>query len=144
MSSEASHSEKVSILVVDDDTLMAASLKQGLETTGRYHVYTLSEASSVMETARRIQPALILLDLLLPECSSLQVHNQLAADPEVAGIPVIFLSGLVEEPRGIYPLPTRNVQGVASMSKPVNLHALIGAIEAELRISSREPAGSTA
>ena len=45
-----------------------------------------------LETVRRIKPDLVLLDLMMPDIDGWEVYQQMKADPELKGIPVIVVT----------------------------------------------------
>ena len=82
------------ILVVDDEAINLATLKQIL---APHH--TLAFARSGQEclaAAAKHQPALILLDVQMPDLDGYEVCRRLKADPQTEHIPVIFVSALAE------------------------------------------------
>jgi diguanylate cyclase (GGDEF)-like protein len=82
------------ILIVDDEPANLAMLKQILG-----NAYTLAFARSGTEclaAVRKHQPALILLDIQMPDMDGYAVCRQLKADPATAHTPVIFVSALSE------------------------------------------------
>lgn len=84
------------ILVVDDEedirNLLLYQLRR--ESLPAVAVATGPEA---LEQARRLSPALILLDLMLPGMSGTEVCRRLRSDPATAEIPIIILSARGEE-----------------------------------------------
>jgi diguanylate cyclase (GGDEF)-like protein len=82
------------ILIVDDEPSNLATLKQILG-----NAYTLTFARSGTEclvAARKHQPALILLDIQMPDMDGYAVCRLLKAEPVTENIPVIFVSALGE------------------------------------------------
>lgn len=45
-----------------------------------------------LDTVRRIKPDLVLLDLMMPDIDGWEVYQQMKADPELKGIPVIVVT----------------------------------------------------
>lgn len=84
------------ILIVDDDDAMTDVLALRLQKQG-FETITVATGEHGLERARSQQPALIVLDLRLPDADGFEVCQQLADSPETCAIPVIILSGL-EEP----------------------------------------------
>lgn len=90
------------ILVVDDDPEIIAVVKALLEAD--YRIEALDDFSDVAGAARAIGPDLILLDWNLPGVSGLDLCTGLAADPELAGAPVLLMTGrtsINDETRGL-------------------------------------------
>ncbi len=117
------------LLSVDDDPSVAPLLQKMLAGNG-YRVIASTSASAALGDAQRLQPAAILLDLLMPERDGEHVLAELKADPATSNIPVIVVS--VVDPA--------DVPDVADgqLSKPVSKEALLGAL-AEHASSKVEP-----
>lgn len=80
-----------SIMVVDDDHAILDMLTELLGYEG-YSVRPFSLGSAALAQARADPPALILLDLMMPELSGWQVTDALRAAPETRDIPIVLLS----------------------------------------------------
>lgn len=115
---ELSGAEHV-LLSVDDDPSVLPLLQKMLTGHG-YRVIGSRAASDAVTDARRLQPAAILLDLLMPERSGHDVLAELRADPITRDIPVIVLS-VVEA--GELPASVDE-----HLSKPVRQEALLRAL----------------
>jgi two-component system, OmpR family, KDP operon response regulator KdpE len=77
-----------SILIVDDDQEMARVLRRSLSSNG-YTVHIANSGDKALEAVSSLQPDLLLLDLLLPGTSGLEVCHRLRAE---SPIPIIVLS----------------------------------------------------
>jgi two-component system phosphate regulon response regulator PhoB len=84
------------ILVVDDEEDIQELVKLSLRREG-YEVLTIGAGDQALAVARSRQPALILLDLLLPGLQGLDVCKILKADLKTQAIPIIILSAKSEE-----------------------------------------------
>ncbi|MGZ3628885.1 MAG: response regulator transcription factor, partial [Ktedonobacteraceae bacterium] len=76
------------ILVVDDEIEIVRALRRSLTAHG-YKVFTASSGEEAFELTSRHRPDLILLDLLLPGMSGLEVCRRMRAE---SNIPIIVLS----------------------------------------------------
>ena len=85
------------ILVVDDEPDIIALVAYHLARSG-YRVSTASSGPEALVAARDEQPALIILDLMLPELSGFEVLERIRADRAMADIPVLMLTARREEP----------------------------------------------
>jgi CheY-like chemotaxis protein len=61
-------------------------------------VICAEDGDSALQTAQERNPALILLDMILPKMSGPEVLRHLKSDPATAGIPVVVVSSLSEKP----------------------------------------------
>ncbi len=84
------------ILVIEDDHLNM-KLMRGLLGLGGYIMLEAAEAETGLRLAAKHRPDLILMDVNLPGLDGLSATRRLKADPELAAIPVIALTGLAME-----------------------------------------------
>jgi signal transduction histidine kinase len=108
------------LMSVDDDPSVLPLLQKMLTGHG-YRVVAASSREALAE-ARRIQPAAILLDILMPERDGREILAELRADPVTRQIPVIVLS--VTEPGEL------DDAVEAHLSKPVRQDALLSVLSA--------------
>lgn len=83
--------DKPKILVVDDEQRILFLLEEGLSAAG-YEVLTASSGSQGVIRALHSRPSLILLDLMMPQLDGWQTLQRLRRHPEMAKIPVVFLT----------------------------------------------------
>lgn len=81
------------VLVVDDELDMRTFLTTLLETNG-YKPVSAEDGIHGLEVARDKMPALIILDIMMPKESGINLYRELKSDPELKDIPVIMLSAL--------------------------------------------------
>ena len=117
------------LLSVDDDPSVFPLLQKMLTGHG-YRVVSTSPGEAVAE-ARRLQPAAILLDILMPERNGGEILAELREDPLTRQIPVIVLS--VVEPADLQQVAT------AHLSKPVRQEALLHALAQHVPAPEVEP-----
>src|SRR3989344_1590981 len=83
--------EKKRILIIEDDDVLRDVLSEKLEKNG-YVVDRAQDGVVAMEKVRAIKPDLILLDILMPRKSGIEVMEELHADQSLSAIPVIIIS----------------------------------------------------
>ncbi|MCL2358077.1 MAG: diguanylate cyclase [Defluviitaleaceae bacterium] len=83
---------KNSILIVDDEAVNILALIEILRDD--YTLFTERIGCNCFETAVRLQPDLILLDILMPEMNGFEIIALLQADARTKDIPIIFVTGL--------------------------------------------------
>src|SRR5579859_1292978 len=76
------------ILLVDDDPGIMVAVKQALSTHG-YQMTTATDGKEALDSFDREPPELILLDLVMPHCSGLEVCKRIR---EYSATPIIILS----------------------------------------------------
>jgi len=121
---------KLKILIVDDEPGLIRVVRLMLESTGRYEVAEELEALNALETAKRFQPDLVLLDLVMPKVDGGVVASQIRSDPHLAETPILFLSAMVLKRQSG---PTE-IDGCPALSKPIGLRELTEAIDARLHV----------
>src|SRR5215471_4918202 len=81
------------VLIVDDDTETRDTLTALLEKDGR-EIVTAGDGQEAFERLSNVpRPCLILLDLVMPRMDGGEFLRRQAADPSIAKIPIIVLSG---------------------------------------------------
>jgi CheY-like chemotaxis protein len=84
------------VLIVDDELDMRIFIITLLETSG-YKPLSASDGVEGLEIARRKKPALVILDVMMPKESGINMYRELKNDPELRNIPVIMLSALAKK-----------------------------------------------
>ncbi len=79
------------ILVVDDSPTELKLMLEALDQT-RYQVSTATDGEQALEMARRDQPNLILLDVILPKKNGFQVCRQLKTAPDTKDIAIVLVT----------------------------------------------------
>ncbi len=90
----------VKILVVEDDPSVRGLLQTLLSAEG-YDVVTASDGLAGLVKATSSPPALVLLDLMMPDLGGVRVLEEMRDDPELADIPVIVVTGKVDAVPGM-------------------------------------------
>jgi DNA-binding response OmpR family regulator len=80
--------EAEKILIIDDDPAMVKSTRQVLEEAG-YNVYSMNTGEGVVERLKLLNPALVILDLVLPGESGFQIAREIM---KYKNIPIIMMS----------------------------------------------------
>jgi len=124
------------ILVVDDEAKITEMVRKYLESEG-YSVLTAADGNAALELAARENPDLVVLDIMLPGRSGLDVCRSLRQD---TAIPVILLTAKTEE---IDKLLGLELGADDYITKPFSLRELAARIRTVLRrVSPREGAPS--
>lgn len=128
------------ILVVDDEADVTDLLAYHLKAAG-FDVETVNNPNMSVGLARTFEPDLVILDVMMPELSGIQICRMMRADPKLKGVPVIFLTARAEE--------TDRIQGLESgaddyICKPFSVKELILRVKSILRRSSESSGASGA
>jgi signal transduction histidine kinase/CheY-like chemotaxis protein len=87
------------VLVIDDDPTVRELMERFLAKEG-FSVVTAANGVEGLRRAREVHPAAITLDVMMPDLDGWTVLAALKGDPELADIPVIFVTILDERTRG--------------------------------------------
>ncbi|MSR42812.1 MAG: response regulator transcription factor [Pedosphaera sp.] len=87
---------KQKILVVDDEPDALELIEFNLRAAG-FDVLTAADGAEALKKVKQNPPALVLLDLMLPEVDGLEVCKILRRDPATAGVPVIMVTAKAAE-----------------------------------------------
>ena len=82
------------VLVVEDDPSVRGLLQTLLAAEG-YDVAVASDGLAGLVKASSRRPAVILLDLMMPDLGGVRVLEELRGDPALADVPVIVVTGKV-------------------------------------------------
>jgi signal transduction histidine kinase/CheY-like chemotaxis protein len=88
------------ILVIDDDPSVRDLMSRFL-TKLDFRVVVAANGEEGLRLAKQIHPLLITLDVVMPECDGWTVLNRLKGDPELAQVPVIMVTVVDNEARGL-------------------------------------------
>lgn len=117
-----------SILICEDDLALSDTLQHLLRNRG-YHVTTAKDGNEALARVRQAPPALLILDLMLPDMDGFDVCRRLRAG---SAIPVIMISGRAGEVERIVGL---EVGADAYLVKPFGFPELLARIDSQLRRS---------
>lgn len=82
-----------SILIIEDESSLQKTMGDVLSQEG-YEVHSALDGEAGVRLAKEKMPDLVLLDLVLPKMTGFEVLEELRADKETKGIPVIVLTNL--------------------------------------------------
>ena len=123
------NNHKKTILIIEDEPDIQDLLEFHLKKEG-YNVLTSSDGEIGLKIARKQDPNLILLDLLLPGIKGLDVCRILKSDVNTSNINIIMVTALGQEENIVKGLETGADDYV---SKPFNMSILLARISAVLR-----------
>jgi DNA-binding response OmpR family regulator len=121
------------ILIVEDDPVMLRGLKDNFEFEG-YHVQTAVDGDAGLKMALAAQPALIVLDVMLPKVNGYELCRFLRE--EKLEMPIIMLTAKGQESDVVLGL---KLGADDYVTKPFGIKELLARVEAFLRRRRREP-----
>jgi two-component system, OmpR family, response regulator len=130
-----SHSEgrmqnKIKLLVVDDDVRLSTVLSRLLTMTGRFSVEVVNNPLDACATAVRLQPDLIILDVIMPFKDGGTVASEIRQEPSLAQVPVVFLTSIIDHQEAAARGNTLGNDPV--LAKPITIQNLVAQIDALL------------
>jgi len=112
------------IIIVDDDITNLTAARNDL--AGRYNVATVPSGEKLFQLLEKTSPALILLDIEMPDMSGFEVIKKLKSKEKTSHIPVIFLTAKID--------PESEVEGLSLgavdyITKPFSRELLLKRID---------------
>ncbi|MBP6601531.1 MAG: response regulator [Verrucomicrobiales bacterium] len=116
------------ILLVDDEVGFTELLSMNLEKSGAFEVKIENDSTRAVLTAKHFRPDAIILDVVMPGMDGGDVQAAMQNDPELASIPILMLTALVDS--------TELSEGAVAQAgsqmvlpKPVNLALLLRVLD---------------
>ena len=130
MNNHLGESSPPDILLVDD-TLNNLKVLSRVLTVQGYQVRKALSGKMAIQACQMIPPDLILLDILMPDMDGYAVCQQLKADKNTCGVPVIFISAL---DAGFDKVKAFDVGGVDYITKPLQVEEVLARVKHQLTI----------
>ena len=112
--------EKKKVLIVDDEPNVVAYLEMLLQDSG-YETFSALDGKKALEVAKRETPALVILDILMPEHTGTDFYRKLHKDKILGSVPIIVVSATAGRHLAV-PKPT------AIFNKPIDPEDFIAAV----------------
>ena len=124
---------KKKILVVDDVELVCEVVSKHLQSAGFEHVMSETNPALVMDVIAEFEPDMILLDVLMPEISGLEVLKQIRSIPEMDHIIVLMLSAAGRDEQ----YESLELGALGFMQKPITTVDLVRTVTSKFCIAKR-------
>jgi DNA-binding response OmpR family regulator len=130
-------SQKNCVMLVDDDATIVETLEYNLRRQG-YPVVSFGNGTEALAKFDTVDPALVILDWMLPDIVGPEVCKLIRARP--SDVPILMLTGRAG--------PTEVAKGLSSgaddyLSKPFSVIEILARVQALLRRASRETTSSS-
>ncbi len=116
------------VLVVDDSIDSIHMLNDVLEES-QFTVLVALEGTQALTITKNIRPDIILLDAIMPNMDGFETCRQLKLNPQLADVPIIFMTGLSDTGHVVMGL---TAGGVDYVTKPINPDELIARMRVHL------------
>lgn len=110
------------ILVVEDELSIAEMLRAVLEDEG-YNVALAGNGREALATLDKVQPNLVLCDVMMPVVDGREVCRTMQADPRYRSIPIVLMSAVPEE------VIKADFAYTAFLTKPFNMDHFLDTVE---------------
>jgi pilus assembly protein CpaE len=121
------------ILIVDDEPNLLRLIGYALEIEG-YQVVVAQSGAEALSKVQAEQPDLMILDVMLPDMSGIEVCQQVRSKPEMINLPVIMLSARAQVPDKIAGLKAGADEYV---TKPIDSDEMVARVAALLKRTDR-------
>ena len=120
------------VLIIDDDPVIVEAMSARLDCAG-HEVHFASDGKSGLAAVEQLRPDVILLDITLPDMDGFEVNRRLKAAPDLADIPIIFVSANAKDwaKRAAFSMGAKFY-----LSKPYDFNRLISVVGASVKASS--------
>ena len=118
------------VFVADDNASILHGLERALRASG-YTVHTATDGSAVMRLLEEAPqpPDLVLLDVMMPEMSGLDVLRRLRTEPRWADVPVVLITATND---GALPVSALRDGAVDFLTKPFRLDELLARVQSHV------------
>ncbi len=130
MSAGANPDPRHRVLVVEDERALAESVRYALEVEG-FDVTVVATGREALERYRAVDPSLVLLDVMLPGSSGLDVCRRIRAESRVPIIMVTARDGEADTVAGL------ELGADDYVTKPFSMRELMARVRAQIRRSDR-------
>lgn len=112
------------ILIVDDDPKILELIEAMLVPAG-YYTITLNDSTRMIDTVQKVEPDIILLDLMMPFEDGYTILNKLKKGPNRSNIPIIMVTALADEGNKVI----ARIDGASAyITKPIDKKVLLETI----------------
>ena len=122
------------ILVIEDDPDIVELLRYNLEKED-FQVYAATDGKTGLELVKRGSANLLILDLMLPQLSGIEVCKEIRKSQEHETLPIIMLTARGEETDRVLGL---ELGADDYVTKPFSIREMVARVKALLRRSERE------
>ena len=113
--------KKKVVVIGEDDEPIAMLLRDAISDEPGYQAVVVADGALVLETVRQVHADLLILDIMMPGLSGLEVYDRVREDTGVRDMPVLFVSANL--PQYEHDFEQREIKTV--LTKPFDLNDLL-------------------
>jgi DNA-binding response OmpR family regulator len=109
------------VVIGEDDEPIALLLRDAISDEPGYQAVVVADGALVLDTVRQVHADLLILDIMMPGLSGLEVYDRVREDAGVRDMPVLFVSANLPQFDGEF--KQRHITTV--LTKPFDLNDLL-------------------
>ncbi len=117
------HPKKV-VVIGGGDEPIARLLRDAINDEPNYQAVIVPDGAVVLETVRQVHADLLILDVMMPGLSGIEVFDRVRADPDVKNMPVLFVSAAMADYERQF--KDRKISDI--VAKPFDLNELLAKV----------------
>ncbi len=126
-------SSRKKVVTVDDDSSIRMLIKSALRGLKAVEVFEAGDGLEGLQTIRREQPDLVLLDVVMPHQDGIETYYQLRQDPAYSSTPIIMLTAVKDNEKL---LPLLQHDHTEFLAKPFVIEVLREKVRALLNLDA--------
>lgn len=114
------------VVIGEDDEPIARLLGDAINDEPAYQAVIVPDGALVLETVRQVHADLLILDVMMPGLSGIEVFDRVRADPDVRNMPVLFVTAASQD----YERQFKDRKIADVIAKPFDLNELLAKVRA--------------
>lgn len=114
------------VVIGEDDEPIARLLRDAINDEAAYQAVIVPDGALVLETVRQVKADLLILDVMMPGLSGIEVFDRVRADRDVQNMPVLFVTAASKDYERQF--AQRRITDV--ITKPFDLNELLAKVRA--------------
>lgn len=128
------------ILIVDDDVDFCFFMKKNIERKEGFEVTVCTESGNAFKLIKESNPDIILIDIMMPGKSGMDIVSELKKNKQTKDIPRAFLSGIIKEDK--LQNGDNMIGGEYCIAKPIKVGELIDIVDKLIKDHSKVTSSS--
>jgi putative two-component system response regulator len=127
--------KNAAIMIVDDALTNIKVVRKHLQTVGYENFLTTEDSTAAFDMMRRAQPDLVLLDVMMPQVSGLDILRQMRSDERLCHVPVLILTAATDAKTKVEAL---ELGATDFLAKPVDPNELVPRVRNALIVKAHQ------